>query len=180
MEYEDYLEHYGAGMEYEDYLEHYGVKGMKWGKRKNKPKKELSARKAKKAAKLDQRIADSKSEIVSLREQRKNSNIIKKVRINRKIKKSAERQRANHFDSTAIKNGKLTLNQRATVKVAVGVGLIAAPTVIRKTNNSLHNAANTRRQRDAGRAAATKLSDSRGLNSFRTVDLNLGSDGEWR
>lgn len=166
-------------MEYEDYLEHYGVKGMKWGKRTRKPK-ELSARKTKKVAKLDQRIADSKSEIRSLREQRANSNIIKKVGINRKIKKSAERQRADHFDSTAIKNGKLTINQRATVRMAIGVGLIAGPRVVRKANNSLHNAADTRRQRDAGRAAATKLSDSRGLNSFRTVDLNLGSDGEWR
>lgn len=164
---------------YDDYLAHYGVKGMKWGKRKGKPK-ELSERKAKKVAKLDQRVADSKSEIVSLREQRKNSNIVKKVGINRQIKKSVERQQRDHFDSNAIKNGKLTTNQRKAVKVAIGVGLIAGPDIASRANNSLHNIADSKRKRDAGRATASKLADTRGINSFRAIDLSMGADGEWR
>jgi hypothetical protein len=166
-------------MEYDDYLAHYGVKGMKWGKRKAKPRV-LSERKAKKVAKLDQRVADSKSEIRSLREQRKNSNIVKKVGINRKIRKSVERQQRDHFDSTAIKKGKLTMNQRSTVKVAIGIGLIAAPGIASRTNASLHNIADSKRKSDAGRAAASRLADTRGINSFRTIDLSMGADGEWR
>lgn len=164
---------------YDDYLAHYGVKGMKWGKRKAKPR-ELSERKAKKVAKLDQRVADSKSEIRSLREQRKNSNIVKKVGINRKIRKSVERQQRDHFDSTAIKNGKLTMNQRATVKAAVGLGIITGPAIASRANQSLHNMADSKRKRDAGQAAASKLADTHGINNFRTIDLNMGADGVWR
>lgn len=166
-------------MEYEDYLAHYGVKGMKWGKRKRKSK-ELSERKAKKVAKLDQKVADSKAEIVSLREQRKNSNIVKKVGINRQIRKSVQQQQRDSFDSNAIKNGKLTTNQRAAVKTAIGIGILAGPDIAYRANNSLHRIADSKRKRDEGRAAASRLADTRGINNFRTVDLNMGADGEWR
>lgn len=170
-------------MEYEDYLKHYGIKGMKWGKRKKKERK-LSPRKAKKVEKLDQRVSESNSEIERLRNKKQDANIAQKVGINYKIRQTKKQRDLDAYDSNAIKRGKLTSKQRdvagAAAGTAIGIGILAAPYVLYEGNAALHNIADSKRKRDAGRAAASRLADTRGINNFRTVDLSVGADGEWR
>lgn len=153
---------------------------MKWGRRKGSTK-ELSPRKAKKVEILDQQTNILNKELRSLQNSKKNVKGVRKLAVNRQIKKMTKEKNRLSADSEAIKNGKLTSTQKGYVgAAAVGVGILLAPDILVGANRSMHRIADSRRKRDYGRAAANRLSDSRGLNNFRTIDLQQGADGQWR
>lgn len=164
---------------YEDYLAHYGVKGMKWGRRKGS-KKPLSARKTKKVEKLEGKADAHDIHLKELRKLSGKSKVFRDPRYHRQVRETTKKRDRAAYDAKAIKAGKLTVNQKRAVRTAVAAGIFFAPDIILASNNAMHNVADSKRKRDQGRAAASRLSDTRGINNFRTVDLARSSDGEWR
>lgn len=164
---------------YEEYLAHYGVKGMKWGRRKGS-KKPLSARKTKKVEKLERKADTHNAHLKELRKLSGKPKVARDPRYHRQVRQTMKKRDRADYDAKAIKAGKLTVNQKRAVRTAVAAGIFFAPDIIVGSNNAMHNIAGSKRKRDRGRAAASRLSDMRGINNFRTVDLSLSSDGEWR